>query len=182
MRWLFAICLCAASGCADTQQAEAPLVEIDVRTESISEVLRHVTAVSQEGKVVVLDLWALWCDPCVDALPSLVRLQEKYGAKIHVIALNIDFDQPDEAPSPDLILDISEKLSELGVRCENIICTTQTHDALTELKISTLPAALIFDTDGSVFRRFDGKTDFQSEIPETIDELFSLSMDSTSRE
>lgn len=31
------------------------------------------------GKVVVLNLWATWCPPCLDELPELNRLQERYG-------------------------------------------------------------------------------------------------------
>lgn len=32
-----------------------------------------------EGKVVLLDFWAIWCGPCVASFPHLVELQEKYG-------------------------------------------------------------------------------------------------------
>lgn len=34
-----------------------------------------------QGKVVVLNLWATWCPPCLDELPELNRLQETYGPK-----------------------------------------------------------------------------------------------------
>jgi thiol-disulfide isomerase/thioredoxin len=34
-----------------------------------------------EGKVVLLNLWATWCPPCLDELPELNRLQEAYGSK-----------------------------------------------------------------------------------------------------
>lgn len=31
------------------------------------------------GKVVLLNLWATWCPPCLDELPELNRLQDRYG-------------------------------------------------------------------------------------------------------
>jgi thiol-disulfide isomerase/thioredoxin len=31
-----------------------------------------------KGKVVILNLWATWCPPCLEELPELNRLQEKY--------------------------------------------------------------------------------------------------------
>jgi thiol-disulfide isomerase/thioredoxin len=43
------------------------------------------------GKVVVLNLWATWCAPCRREMPSLDRLQAKFGgAGLEVIALSLD--------------------------------------------------------------------------------------------
>lgn len=33
------------------------------------------------GKVVLLNLWATWCPPCLDELPELNQLQEKYESE-----------------------------------------------------------------------------------------------------
>lgn len=38
------------------------------------------------GKVVLLNLWATWCPPCLDELPQLGRLQERYGPQGVVVA------------------------------------------------------------------------------------------------
>jgi len=43
------------------------------------------------GKVVLLNLWATWCAPCVREMPSLDRLQVEMGSdKFMVLALSID--------------------------------------------------------------------------------------------
>ena len=43
------------------------------------------------GKLVVLNLWATWCPPCIDELPSLDRLQALLGEEsLAVVALSVD--------------------------------------------------------------------------------------------
>ena len=43
------------------------------------------------GKVVVLDFWAQWCEPCKRELPELDKLAKSYGAKnVAIITVNID--------------------------------------------------------------------------------------------
>ena len=43
------------------------------------------------GKVVVLNLWATWCAPCVEELPSLLALQKKMPG-LAVVAVSTDQD------------------------------------------------------------------------------------------
>lgn len=46
-----------------------------------------------KGKVVVLNLWATWCKPCVEEFPDLVNLQKTYADKgLDVIFISIDDD------------------------------------------------------------------------------------------
>lgn len=44
-----------------------------------------------KGKVVVLNLWATWCAPCVIEMPTLAKLAEAYeGQPVEVVAVSID--------------------------------------------------------------------------------------------
>jgi peroxiredoxin len=50
-----------------------------------------VTLASMKGKVVLVDFWAQWCEPCKKELPQLDRLAKDYAAKgVVIVAVNID--------------------------------------------------------------------------------------------
>jgi thiol-disulfide isomerase/thioredoxin len=47
-----------------------------------------------KGKVVVLNLWATWCGPCVLEMPTLAKLAAAYqGKPVAVVAVSIDGDR-----------------------------------------------------------------------------------------
>jgi thiol-disulfide isomerase/thioredoxin len=46
---------------------------------------------AHKGKLVVVNLWATWCAPCVEEFPDLVKLQASYREKgLTVIAVSLD--------------------------------------------------------------------------------------------
>ena len=52
-----------------------------------------VTLSEFRGKVVVLNFWATWCQPCVDEVPSLEVMQQKLRSKgVVVLAVSVDED------------------------------------------------------------------------------------------
>jgi thiol-disulfide isomerase/thioredoxin len=56
----------------------------------------EVTLSSLKGKVVMLDFWATWCPPCVEEMPSLVKLAKEYEAR-GVVFVAANRDDADEA-------------------------------------------------------------------------------------
>src|SRR5689334_22195820 len=54
-----------------------------------------------KGKVLILDFYATWCEPCRRSVPHLIELQKKYEDQgLHVIGLNVG-GEDDEAKVPD---------------------------------------------------------------------------------
>ncbi|MBM7118331.1 TlpA disulfide reductase family protein [Archangium primigenium] len=48
---------------------------------------------SERGNVVLLDVWATWCEPCRDSLPMYQDLAKHYAARgLKAYALNVDED------------------------------------------------------------------------------------------
>ena len=45
-----------------------------------------------KGKYIYIDVWASWCKPCMEEVPALQKLQEKYSHK-NIVFLSISVDQ-----------------------------------------------------------------------------------------
>ena len=52
---------------------------------------RAHTLADFRGKVVLLNVWATWCEPCREEMPTLDRLQARLGGdRFQVVALSVD--------------------------------------------------------------------------------------------
>lgn len=51
----------------------------------------------KKGKVILVNLWATWCGPCISEMPDLIEMQEKHRDKdFEVVGLNVDDETPEE--------------------------------------------------------------------------------------
>lgn len=78
---------CRASHSAPPSVTSGNAVVIDSR--QLMDVLRDA-----RGRVVVLNFWATWCQPCVTEMPELVRFAGTYGPK-GVAFISVSVDHPD---------------------------------------------------------------------------------------
>ena len=105
------------------------------------------------GKVIVLNVWATWCVPCREEMPTLDQLQAKLGSPdFEVVALSIDRAGPEV---------VSEFFAEIGI--ENIaLHIDPSGKALFALGIVGLPATLLINREGEEIGRLIGPAEWDS--------------------
>jgi thiol-disulfide isomerase/thioredoxin len=105
------------------------------------------TLADLRGKVVVLDFWATYCPPCLEAIPHLNTLQAMYKDKgFEIIGMHSDTDDRLKVP------EFAERL-----KISYTLATPE--DALTSFVFATdtsIPQMLILDREGNLVSRFTG--------------------------
>jgi cytochrome c biogenesis protein CcmG, thiol:disulfide interchange protein DsbE len=58
---------------------------------TVSDSVRSVTLSQLRGRVVILNLWATWCPPCIEELPSLLAMHRELP-DLAIVAISEDQD------------------------------------------------------------------------------------------
>jgi len=100
-----------------------------------------------KGRVVLVNLWATWCAPCVAELPSLDRLQKALPEdKFKIVAISMD------TTSMKTVADFLKK------RNVKNLTVYWDKDRQVPLKwtYEGLPTSFLLDRDGNTVARYDG--------------------------
>ena len=118
------------------------------------------TSESARGQVIVLDVWATYCKPCVKAFPKLSALAAN---RPDLVVVGISVDDEDQA--------VTKFLSE--VPASFTIARDPTYTVQTgPLKIAALPTLLVADKQGRIRLRIDKmiESDYD-DLPAVVDAL-----------
>lgn len=100
---------------------------------------RNLSSADLRGKVVLIDFWGTWCQPCKKEMPGYQKLVDRYGAQgFVVIGFKVDV-MPDTEPP----LRFARKL---GVRYPLVLAKSDLTARFGELE--GLPTTLLYDRNG----------------------------------
>jgi len=113
-----------------------------------------------DAKLRVLNVWAIWCIPCVEEMPDLRIIDETFGREVAIAGVSLDDMLPD-AKSQDTV----RFLDKHKIAFPNIYYTGNA-DALGErLQFSgEIPVTIVFDRKGKELWRHQGRIDREKTI------------------
>ncbi|HEV3341804.1 MAG TPA: TlpA disulfide reductase family protein [Pirellulales bacterium] len=139
---------------------------------------------SKRGKVVVMDCWSTWCDPCVKEFPGLVALHKKYGTEdLACISLSFNYDGGKNEKPEDHTEQVLEFLRTQDAAFDNVIASVPT-DELYELlgfKTASVPAIFVYDRQGNLARQFGGEEAKYAEVGKLVAELIEQPSETSDR-
>jgi cytochrome c biogenesis protein CcmG, thiol:disulfide interchange protein DsbE len=112
---------------------------------------QHLRLADYRDKVVVLDFYATWCEPCRDSIPHLVDLQKRYGPQgLQVVGLNVG--------GKEDYGDVPRFAKEFHIQYQLGIPDAET-ETLYLGENDAIPQTIVFDRRGRVVRHFIGYDD-----------------------
>lgn len=112
---------------------------------------------SHKGRVVVVDLWATYCAPCIREFPGLVALSQSHPEDVACISVSLDDVDDQEAALTFL--------REQNALIDNVLCTTDPDTLYDEiLKVGAIPVIYVYGPDGELRQRFTSPTDDGGEV------------------
>lgn len=132
---------------------------------------RDITLDEFKGKIVILNFWASWCEPCVAEFPSLQNLIREFKGEIIMLAISGDFEETD----------IRVFLKAFKVQDPHIhVIWDQNQKIAKEFGTFKLPESYVIGKGGELIRKISGvdKWDtpealafFKSLVEEPLNEL-----------
>jgi thiol-disulfide isomerase/thioredoxin len=128
---------------------------------------KDVSIAQYKGKVVLVNFWATWCEPCRFEIPWLIEMQQKYGAKgFTVVGVAMD----DEGRSVVAPFVEKERFDVNGVKSQMNYPIVIGNDAAADKFGGLLgyPTSVLIDRDGKQIKRITGLISYE-EISKTIE-------------
>ena len=137
----------AAAGCAPTKTEDGESIMLE--SFKLSNLNGETIDLSEfKGKRVFLNIWATWCGPCIQEMPSILALQEQLKGKVEFLLAS------DE--NLDIINRFASRPPARGLTLVKL-------DNPENFGINAIPMTFIFDEEGKLIHSEMGARDWASE-------------------
>jgi thiol-disulfide isomerase/thioredoxin len=123
-----------------------------------------------EGKIVLLNLWAIYCGPCRVEMPELVKVQDEYKDK-NVVVIGLDIQGMED--SPEAVKALTDRM---GITYKIGYSNDDATNALIGItKMTGIPQSFLITPDGKLAGVFKGYNPQRTpaDVRTKIDDLLS---------
>jgi len=101
-----------------------------------------------KGKVVIVDFWATWCEPCIAEIPNYNRIQDTYAARgVEVLGITVESGPLDS---------IKPKVEDFQMKYSVVVGDDDVVAGFGGL--IGFPTTFIVDKEGRVYKKYLGMT------------------------
>ena len=113
---------------------------------------KNVLLSEYENKLLILNLWATWCEPCKEEMPSLENLQNNTNFKnLKILPINIGQEDKNS---------IKNFFSEVNIKTFEIFYDSDVKLAK-KFSLRGIPTSILINKDGYEFAKIIGSLDFE---------------------
>ena len=110
------------------------------------------------GKVILLNIWATWCDPCRLEMPAMEKLYSHLkDTDFRIVAVSVDKDGPDV---------VMKFVNELGLHFD--ILQDRAGTIQTTLQTTGVPESFVIDRNGVIIKKVIGAAEWDAPVNETL--------------
>lgn len=158
LSFIFFVIIYSISGCINSNDLKENNIGEEFVFKGLDGIEKNLK--DYRGKIVVLDMWATWCNPCGYQMLELEKLNNFYNKEIiQIISIDID---PEETVK--MVQDYINEFQNYGIDL-NWIFGMDVKQIWEKYKINGgIPTLYIFDQNGKIHYYHEGVSVF-SEIP-----------------
>ena len=135
-----------------------PALGADLRR--VSEPAKIASIFPSTAKVRVLNVWAMWCVPCVAEMPDLRAIDDAFGRDVAIAGVSLDDMLPDAKSEQTAAF-----LDRHKIAFPNIYYTGNADDLGAKLRFNgEIPVTIVFDRKGNELWRHQGRLDREKTI------------------
>jgi len=123
----------------------------------------QVSLSSLKGKVVFMNFWATWCPPCIEEMPTINELKQKFDGNDQIVFLTVDVDA-----------EIEQSQAFMDNKKYSLPVYMAITDVPQDLLGNAIPTTVIINKNGELVERIEGGRDYtDSEIVSTLKNLIA---------
>jgi thiol-disulfide isomerase/thioredoxin len=127
---------------------------VEVKILSFEETQKLIAG--HKGKIVVVDCWSTWCEPCKKEFPGLVEIHKKYSEDVACVSVSFDYDGVAGSKPEDSRADVLAFLRKQGAKFDNVLSSVPADELSKKFEIAAIPVVFVYGRDGKLARKFDG--------------------------